>query len=101
MGHTPGPWTLHRWGDNDYEINAAEWTVCYVPGFVDDTVESDMAEHNAPLIAAAPELLDGLKATVESLVELAQYEEAAQDMVATGWFDQAVKAIAKAEGRSG
>ena len=52
------------------------------------------------LQAAAPELLAGLKAAVESLVEVAQYEEAAQDMVATGWFDQAVKAIAKAEGRS-
>lgn len=51
-----------------------------------------------PVLMAAPELLTGLQAAVESLVELAQYEEAAKDMVATGWFDNAVKAIAKAKG---
>jgi len=95
MGHTPGPWTLHRWGDNDYEINAAEWTVCYVPGFVDDTVESDMAEHNAPLIAAAPDLLAGLR-------ELVGYDEGSSDKDSYGYevLQRCKAAIAKAEGRS-
>lgn len=51
------------------------------------------------VVAAAPALLEGLKAAVESLVELAQYEDVARGMVQTGWFDGAVKAIAKAEGR--
>ena len=94
MGHTPGPWSF----DGDYVESLALLKPLSVATLADC---GHSTEENGNLIAAAPELLDGLKATVESLVELAQYEEAAQDMVATGWFDQAVKAIAKAEGRSG
>ena len=97
MGHTPGPWSLHRWGDNDYEINAAEWTVCYVPGFVDDIVESDMAEHNAPLIAAAPELLAALNQVLDVLTLRMDWQSI------TGLEDAvefATEVINKAEGRS-
>lgn len=57
MSHTPGPWTIHGWGEDNYEVNAADETVCNVPGFCDETVDSDRAEANARLIAAAPELL--------------------------------------------
>lgn len=106
MGHTPGPWTLHGWGDNDYEINAAEGTVCNVPGFDDDTVESNMAEHNARLIAAAPELLAALRRMREVFEQLADGDWRHLDAT---YVDQLIesdglhgcdKALAKAEGRS-
>lgn len=71
--------------------------------YVNGTVWWELETHDAlrlkALHSAAPDLLSGLKAAVESLVELAQHEEAARGMVATGWFDDAVKAIANAEGR--
>ena len=91
MAHTPGPWTIHLWGDNEYDINAASETVCNVPGFDDDTVDADRAGANARLIAAAPELLAALKA------HLPWAEEPVQGWGA--WAD-AVAAIAKAEGRT-
>ena len=101
MSHTPGPWTPHGWGDNDYEINAAEGTVCNVPGFDDDTAESDMAEHNARLIAAAPELLAALKDAYDAL----DYAQAQVDSDDDRWHltrcRRKIKpVIDKAEGRS-
>lgn len=97
MAHTPGPWTMHQWGDNDYEINDAEGTVCNVPGFDDDTVDREKAEPNARLIAAAPELLDRLKSMVsgaECECDTADEEHPLCDIC---WSRQV---IAKAEGRS-
>jgi len=61
MSHTPGPWHVHPWGDNSYEINSTQLTVCNVPGFSDETVDSGSAESNARLIAAAPDLLEALE----------------------------------------
>ena len=97
MGHTPGPWTPHGWGDNDYEIHAAEGTVCNVPGFDDDTAESDMAEHNARLIAAAPELLAALNQVLDVLTLCMDWQSipGLEDAV-----ELATEAINKAEGRS-
>lgn len=67
MGHTPGPWTIHGWGDGDYEVNAASETVCNVPGFDDETVDVDRAEPNARLIAAAPDLLAACQTVAHDL----------------------------------
>lgn len=67
MAHTPGPWTIHRWGDGDYEVNAASETVCNVPGFDDETVDVDRAEPNARLISAAPDLLAACHAVAHDL----------------------------------
>lgn len=92
MSHTPGPWTIHGWGDGDYEVNAASETVCNVPGFDDETVDVDKAEDNARLIAAAPELLAALK---QCLLRLRVDCEEDSDL-----REDAEAAIAKAEGRS-
>jgi hypothetical protein len=92
MAHTPGPWQALS---TEIVSTARPDHDCVVADVLSEDYEAD-----ARLIAAAPELLHGLKAAVASIVELAQYEEAARDMAATGWFDDAVKAIAKAEGRT-
>jgi len=95
MAHTPGPWTVHAWGDKSYEINAALDTVCNVPGFDDDTVDAGNAEANASLIAAAPELLAALK-------ELVAYDDGSNDPEDYGYevLQRCKATIAKAEGRS-
>jgi len=102
MGHTPGPWTPHGWGDNDYEINAAEGTVCNVPGFDEDTVDCNMAEHNARLISAAPDLLAVCQAIASDLSSFqftdGEYRLSQQS---AGVILQSLReVIAKAEGRS-
>lgn len=96
MAHTPGPWWVDGPGEG-IEVHDTFGRTASVWG---DGGEDSEAWANARLIAAAPELLAGLKAAVESLLELAQYEEAAKEMVQTGWFDGAAKAIDKAEGRT-
>jgi hypothetical protein len=97
MGHTPGPWTLHGWADNDYEINAALDTVCNVPGFDDDTVDADRAEANARLIAAAPELLAALREIADECNRRLRKGEDSGDRLT---LQLCKAAIAKAEGRS-
>jgi hypothetical protein len=97
MGHTPGPWTLHGWADNDYEITAALDTVCNVPGFDDDTVDADRAEANARLIAAAPELLAALREIADECNRRLRKGEDSGDRLT---LQLCKAAIAKAEGRS-
>lgn len=94
MSHTPGPWEIE---DCDEDGNLYENGVNIISN--EGPVAFGVIDCSANLIAAAPELLAALKTAVESLVELAQYEDAARDMVDTEWFDDAVKAIAKAKGR--
>jgi len=106
MSHTPGPWTIHGWGDGDYEVNAASETVCNVPGFDDETVDVDRAEPNARLIAAAPDLLAACQAVAHDLRAVVLDG----DNVSTGMSDAELfraflnvllPAIAKAEGTDG
>ena len=99
MARTPAPWCVATINDS-YAVSTPEdehglrTCVCVIAG-----VQCPCSLAAAHLIAAAPELLAGLKAALDSILELAQYEEAAQDMAKTGWFDNAAKAIAKADGR--
>lgn len=100
MGHTPGPWSCHPWGDNDYEINSNGTTICSVPGFHDDTVEEGRSEDNARLIAAAPELLEALEVMIASFAGAMELDE--NDVDADGYDYDAMKqaraVIAKAKG---
>lgn len=86
MKHTPGPWVAHPFGDNCYEILAGDTTVCDVP---DSPWNPDRVEHDARLIAAAPELLAALKRLVEYCDNHSDYDA----------IGEADRVIAKAEGR--
>jgi hypothetical protein len=90
--HTPGPWGISGKEERDLgtlspgflEISSAH-DVCWIAKVQIHTPEG---EANARLIAAAPELLEALKAVV-----------AIADR-STDEFDRARAAIAKAEGKS-
>lgn len=68
--HTPGPWTIHAWGDADYEVLAADDAcICNVPyaGDQDHDERHDVIEANARLIAASPEMLKALQFILPTL----------------------------------
>lgn len=67
--HTPGPWTIHAWGNADYEVLAANSCICNVPdsGDPDDDERHDVIEANARLIAASPEMLKALQFILPTL----------------------------------
>lgn len=68
--HTPGPWTIHAWGDADFEVLAAgDACICNVPdaGDPDDDERHDVIEANARLIAASPEMLKALQFILPTL----------------------------------
>lgn len=75
--HTPGPWRV--------EVHQATTTI----ESKHFTIASDVCNDDAPLIAAAPELLEALK----QVLAHHGYIEGGPD------FSDAWKAIAKAEGR--
>jgi len=81
-GHTPGPWTLHE----DESIRDINYNI------IADVLDS--TEADARLMAAAPDLLEALKA----------YRRPAQWNHSEGCFCETCEmvraAIAKAEGRS-
>lgn len=89
MSHTPGPWEIHPYADNEGDIHGGDGKlVCMMRE--GDTAPEDDWSADARLIAAAPELLAALKN------HLPWREEPVQ-----GWgeWEDAVNAINKAEGR--
>lgn len=103
--HTPGPWRYGAWeqfGDTRFYISQQEgapYTPYYsdVASLIAETVSSELVaiqQANARLIAAAPELLEALKACSKMILE-----ECA-DGEHTEQFAQARAAIVKATGRT-
>lgn len=88
--HTPGPW---RVGDAGHTVFGPK-TNAISPETIATMGKNNFRE-NARLIAAAPELLDILKAAV-ARVKIANYEG---DPILSAWLPDAESAIAKAEGR--
>ncbi len=73
MNHTPGPWNYHhhveilKGGELDfYTIRSAE-NICLAEINRIDGATRNQDDANARLIAAAPELLDALRAALDSL----------------------------------
>lgn len=61
--HTPGPWTLHKWGEGyGYALDAGEVQMHLRRS--SDSGEDEM-DANAALVAAAPELLAFVVAYIE------------------------------------
>ncbi len=108
--HTPAPWRIQGEDEiadgvpvieivRDVEIGKDFESVCYVQGqFLDSDVEcegdiviTERVKANAKLIAAAPELLEALKA-LSDLVTKTDFAFSSQNI-------QAQLAIAKAEGK--
>lgn len=80
--HTPGPWEYVRDEDGSFDVcqqtgaPITTWSsdVCRVYQ-INGTQPEDVAEANARLIAAAPELLEALELLVEDFTEQGDYED--------------------------
>lgn len=100
MPHTPGPWLVSRSTVYALTEDALGRTVNRFTAIVQSAHQPHEAatgelEANARLMAAAPELLESLKA-------LADFVDAYHRSVdASGYLDEAFAAIAKAEGEPG
>lgn len=96
MLHTPSPWHLGRNGKRSYrdveDSNNFAIAQCFPYGNAEDFL---IANANAQLISAAPELLEALKA----FLDLDFPEGALDNTLAQMAIDKALKAIAKAEGK--
>jgi hypothetical protein len=92
MAHTPGPWTIVYEDADGNLLNGVTIDSCEGP------VAFNVIDCSAPLIAAAPELLDALQLFVELDADGSLHIDgspATEDPVITA----AKRAIAKAEGR--
>ena len=93
MNHTKGKWEMEDRSDKitqviSYDINTAEAKdICVVSDDWNEQVA------NANLIASAPEMLEALKAMTKLFEERVPYPNNTQR------YKQAIKAIAKAEGK--
>ena len=95
MKHTPGPWEVHSNIGKKGELGiVAESAPCVIAHGMSEKHWPEIAQANAALIAAAPEMLEALK----TLADYVFREESKQNICSSAWMD-ARKAIAKAEGR--
>jgi exonuclease III len=99
--HTPGPWkaiTHEATGGGDYIlILAGSWDIAHNRHSARDWEEE---KANSRLIAAAPELLEALKACLELLDANAEpeYDDTSHEIAISPAREMARAAIAKAEG---
>ena len=91
---TPGPWTIRNWT----EVFCGRKRVCHVNAASKEPLnmmqDRQVAEANARLIAASPDLYAVLKELQESAVYWSEYD------VPLGIVDRINQAIAKAEGNA-
>lgn len=93
--HTPGPWAAKPKGKlGEWHIDSAEWGIAIVAGGAGHEGFNGRSDENARLIAAAPELLEALKAVDRAWSSDWSKEDCSDVSLLIG------AAIAKAEGRS-
>jgi hypothetical protein len=92
MSHTPGPWTYREGyrGTEEYVVQRG-----HEGGFVVEGLSKERAEADARLIAAAPELLEVLKAARRAISEV----ENPRQLQVVKTLAALDAAIAKAEGK--
>jgi hypothetical protein len=100
--HTPGPWTIEEYGDDDAPAliihRDSETRVCFMatPGSHGDPAK---IEADAKLIAAAPDLLAALRGLVEHILDYERVNNLAPNpgrKYCWGATERAVAAIARA-----
>jgi hypothetical protein len=105
MPHTPGPWEVHHWGDNEGDIHGSDGKVVCVMRDGATPQEEDW-EGDARLIAAAPEMIAALRDAVDFINGHNECLSPATHGSDQEWIDYCVSlhkscadVIAKAEGR--
>ncbi len=101
MNHTPGPWRKGLASAREIYDPKSGHTICRAP--VADAFPNVMWEHNALLIAAAPELFRIVNEMVTMYGADVENDKDINGADAVDWISQIVPeciaAIAKAEGR--
>ncbi len=112
--HTPGPWTFSpnvgkrpEWeyiGANDPRDGSGRTSICMVcqsqaQRKTARLISNKEMEANARLIAAGPELVEALRATLAILDRAYECGDRTEKIVIAVRIDRALTAIAKAEGR--
>ncbi len=99
LKHTPGPWVVEK-SATVFEIFSGDATTLVATSrrSLLSSKMDESAEANARLIAAAPELLEALKACADVLSVFVQDGTSAQDSVVDKILKQSIEAIAKATG---
>jgi len=100
MTHTPGPWEIHHYGDNEGDIHGSNGPLVCMMREGDTAPDQDWSA-DARLIAAAPELLEMLRRGADAVgsVEADCDEHGIDCYPARHWWQDADRLIAKAEGR--
>lgn len=93
-GHTPGPWRI---GSTQTRVESRAGSVLAVTDY-EPHIPEVAARANARLIAAAPELLEALKAVEDSICLLGLHTDE-DDCEGCRLRQRSRAAIAKAEGR--
>ena len=113
--HTPGPWAIHTCNENGpsldsfylsttaqtWDGNEEERIICRFPtgtGQFSDMGRENLA--NARLIAAAPDLLDALKALMQRCVKDAEHYAPDGNEPIWAFISDASDAICKAKGEA-
>jgi hypothetical protein len=94
MTHTPGPWEIHHYGDNEGDIHGSNGTLVCMMREGDTAPDQDWSA-DARLIAAAPDLLAACYKLIDSDAAVEEDERKHQLMLAKLL---AARAVAKAEG---
>jgi len=101
MAHTPGPWREYESDSNKWIGNAETGEiVCDMPhiNYRDDRLEVRW-KSNAPLLAAAPDLLEAVAELLGDLDDtIYACDECERGKVSSATFARARQALAKAKG---
>jgi hypothetical protein len=103
--HTAGPWTVGGWGDDEYDVYGPDdQLICSLhQEYCEDTGQglNQNIEHDAELIAAAPDMLSALRLAKDELVALYEhlYADDESDNDTTEVIDRVIAVIAQAEGK--
>jgi hypothetical protein len=103
--HTAGPWTVDAWGDDECDVyGPVDQLICSLSQkYCEDTGQglNQNIEHDAALIAAAPDMLSTLRRAKDELIELYEhlYADDESDNETTEVIDRVIAVIAQAEGR--
>ena len=87
--HTPGPWVVNETRGHAFFIDAPDHNICYV---------GRIAEADARLIAAAPDLLEACEKALEAAANLPSCDSQLDRQTLDDLYDQLAHVINKATG---
>ena len=106
--HTPGPWKVQKYRNRPsspwltYVVGESEQVAHVLPtgdGIGGERWGEETCEANAQLIAAAPDLLESLRAMLEAIDTMDNLDEVVGDLIPKRAYLRAWDAVERASGR--